>query len=187
MIAAIVELTAEHGYEATQIADIVRTARVARKTLYDNFEGKEDLFLAAFDHSLADLTGSVEQACDGAGESWSNRIEAGLAAFLGFVSERPATARVCMVEALSATPSASARYDAAMQWFVELLKANAPTGTRLPETIEETLVGGVAWIVNQRIRRGEAERAAELLPELSDFVLTPYQEATGGPAAGKRK
>jgi len=46
---ALAELTAEQGYEATKISDIVKRAGVARKTLYDNFEGKEEVFLAAFD------------------------------------------------------------------------------------------------------------------------------------------
>jgi hypothetical protein len=35
-------------------------------------------------------------------------------------------------------------------------------------------VGGVAWILQLQIRRGEAERAPELLSELSQFVLSPY-------------
>ena len=62
-----------------------------------------------------------------------------------------------------------------MQRFVDLLRDNAPAGTGLPDTIEETLVGGVAWILHQQIRRGEAERALDLMPELLDFVLSPYQ------------
>ena len=41
MIDAMAELCAEQGYEATKIADVVRRAHVARKTLYDNFSGKE--------------------------------------------------------------------------------------------------------------------------------------------------
>ena len=49
-----------------------------------------------------------------------------------------------------------------------------PQDEQLPETIEETLVGGVAWIVYQQIRRGEAERAEDLLPELSEFMLAPF-------------
>ena len=49
MMDAMAELSAEQGYEATKIADIVRRAGVARKTLYDNFDGKEEVFLAAFD------------------------------------------------------------------------------------------------------------------------------------------
>ena len=49
---ALAELTAEQGYEATKISDVVKRAGVARKTLYDNFEGKEEVFLAAFDWTL---------------------------------------------------------------------------------------------------------------------------------------
>ena len=49
---AIAELTAEQGYDATKIGDIVRRAGVARKTLYDNFEGKEEVFLSAFDTAV---------------------------------------------------------------------------------------------------------------------------------------
>lgn len=40
-MSSIAELTAERGYEATKIADIVRHAGVARKTLYDNFGAEE--------------------------------------------------------------------------------------------------------------------------------------------------
>ena len=54
MIDAMAELCAEQGYEATKIADVVRRAHVARKTLYDNFYGKEELFLAAFDSAIAE-------------------------------------------------------------------------------------------------------------------------------------
>lgn len=174
MMDAIAELSAERGYEATRIADVVRRAGVARKTLYDNFDGKEDLFLAAIGAALAEVQERVEEACAAAEGVWQTRVEAGLAAFLEFAAEQPALARICMVEALSATRASAARYDDALRAFVELLKRNTPAETSLPDTIEETLVGGVAWIVNQRIRRGDAAEAEELLPELSEFVLSPY-------------
>jgi AcrR family transcriptional regulator len=187
MIDAIAELSSEQGYEATKIADIVRRAGVARKTLYDNFDGKEDLFLAAFDLYLGEVRKEVEEACDATGGAWQQRIESGLAAFLRCVAERPAAARMCMIEALSATPAASTRYDAAVREFVAMLKLNAPAGA-LPETIEETLVGGVSWILSQQIRRGEATRAADLLPELSEFLLSPYHGVLNSPVkAGRRK
>lgn len=174
MMAAIAELSAERGYEATKIADIVRRAGVARKTLYDNFDGKEDLFLAAIGAAVAEVQERVEAACTDAEGVWQNRVEAGLGAFLKFVAEQPAQARMCMVEALSATRASAARHDDALRDFVELLKRSTPAETGLPDTIEETLVGGVAWILNQQIRRGAAAEAEELLPELSEFVLSPY-------------
>lgn len=178
MIAAIAELSAEQGYEATKIADIVSRAGVARKTLYDNFDGKEDLFLSAFDLYFVEAKAAMEAACAEAGDGWQARIEAGLAALLRFVSEQPAAARMCLVEALSATPRSSVSYDLALSAFVELLRDSAPASETLPETIEESLVGGIAWILHQRIRAGETQRIDELLPELSRFLLSPYLGVT---------
>jgi AcrR family transcriptional regulator len=186
MMEAIAELTAERGYEATKIADIVRRAAVARKTLYDNFDGKEDLFLSAIDSAMGEMRVAVEEACEGDDASEAG-IAAGLGALLEWVGEHPAAARMCMVEAISATPSSARLYDAGMRDFVELLRKKAPQGLDLPETMEESLVGGVAWILQQKIRRGEAEQAGELLEELSQFVLSPYLGVGKVGGTGRRK
>jgi AcrR family transcriptional regulator len=187
MMDAIAELTADQGYEATKIADIVRRAAVARKTLYDNFDGKEDLFLSAVDSTLTEMRVVVEERCERTEGASEDRIVAGLEALLDFIAKHPSAARMCMVEAISATPSSARLYDAGMRDFVELLRKSAPDGADLPETIEESLVGGIAWILQQQIRRGEVEQAPELLPELSQFLLSPYLgvEKVGG--TGRRK
>ncbi len=174
---AMAELCAEQGYEATKIADLVRRAGVARKTLYENFDGKEEVLLAAFDTAIDELGQRTEDACAEATGEWIDRVAAGLRAFLAYLAENPAIARMCIVEAVSATPAASARYDDALRRFVELLSGSAPTKTGLPATTEETLVGGVAWILHQQIRRGETEQMADLTPELLGFILSPYQGA----------
>lgn len=171
---ALAELTAEQGYEATKISDIVRRAGVARKTLYDNFEGKEEVFLAAFDSARDEVMRRVEEGGADADGDWQEQIEGGLAAFLGFVAEQPTLARMCMIEALSATPATTKRYEDALEAFVELTRRTLPQDGRLPDTIAETVVGGVAWIVYQQIRRGEAARAEDLLPELTEFMTAPY-------------
>jgi len=173
MMDAIADLTADQGYEATKIADIVRRAAVARKTLYDNFDGKEDLFLSAVDATANEMRVTVEAACARA-DAPEDQIVAGLEALLEFISQHPAATRMCMVESISATRSSARLYDAGMRDFVNLLRNSSLDSAALPETIEESLVGGVAWILQQQIRRGEAERAGELLSELSQFVLSPY-------------
>lgn len=184
IVEATAELMAEQGYEATKIADIVRRAGVARKTLYDNFEGKEEVFLATFDAALEEAMRRIEESCRLVDGGWEDRVEAGLSAFLGYVAEEPALARMCIIEALSATPAAIDRYEAAMHRFVALIAGATPEDDQLPETMEETLVGGIAWIVYQLIRRDETEKAEERLPELLDFILAPYQAA--GRSAGER-
>lgn len=186
MMDAVADLSADRGYEATKIADIVRSAAVARKTLYDNFDGKEDLFLSAVDAVLTEMRMVVEEACESNG-SGEEGIVAGLSALLDYIAEHPAAARMCMVEAISATPSSARLYEAGMRDFVELLRRSAPGGGDLPETMEESLVGGVAWILQQQIRRGESYRVAELLPELSQFVLSPYLGVGKVGGVGRRK
>jgi AcrR family transcriptional regulator len=171
---ALAELSAEQGYEATKISDIVRRAAVARKTLYDNFTGKEEVFLAAFDAAMEEMAGRIEEACAGAGPDLQERIEAGLEAFLDYIADDPALAQMCLIEALSATPATTERYEDALQGFIEMAQSALPQDDRLPETIEETLVGGVAWIAYQQIRRGETKRLTDLLPELSEFMMAPY-------------
>jgi AcrR family transcriptional regulator len=177
---ALAELTAEQGYEATKISDIVKRAGVARKTLYDNFEGKEEVFLAAFDAARDEVLRRVEEGAapdegaDAQDGSWQERVEGGLAAFLAYVAEQPSLARMCMIEALQATPATAKRYEDADKTFVELTRRVLPKDESVPDTIAESLVGGVAWIVRRQIRLGEAERAEDLLSELTEFMMAPY-------------
>lgn len=175
---ALAELTAEQGYEATKISDIVKRAGVARKTLYDNFEGKEEVFLAAFDAARDEVLRRVEEGGAAGEGDWQERVEGGLAAFLGYVAEQPTLARMCMIEAHQATPATAKRYEDAHETFIELTRQVLPKDEGVPGTIAESLVGGVAWIVSKQIRSGETERAEDLLPELTEFMLAPYVGAS---------
>jgi AcrR family transcriptional regulator len=176
MIDAMAELCAEQGYEATKIADVVRRAHVARKTLYDNFSGKEDLFLAAFDTTLADAEAEVVEACDAIDASdWVARTEAGLRVLLEFVAAHPEASRLALIEAPAAGATAAARYEAALDSFIVRLRAAAPPAPSRPATLEEALVGGTVWIVQRQVRRGAAAEAPDLLPELTEFVISPYR------------
>ena len=176
MIDAMAELCAEQGYEATKIADVVRRAHVARKTLYDNFSGKEELFLDAFDVTVAETEAVVADACEPIDESdWEARVEAGLGAILDFLAAHPAEAKLCLVEAPAASPESAARYEAALESFIAQLRAATPGAADRPETLAEALVGGTVWIVQREVRRDAADKAADLLPELAQFVISPYR------------
>ena len=176
IIAALTEETAIQGYRAVTVADIVRRAGIARNTFYDNFSSKEDCFLATQDFAVEEALRRVVEAATRV-ESWQARVSAGLAAFLHYVASEPALARTCIVEALSAGPAAVARYEESLQAFIPLFRIGrkvSPHGDELPGTLEEQIIGGVFWIIYQRIILGEAEQIEQLLPELVEFALTPY-------------
>jgi AcrR family transcriptional regulator len=176
IIAALAEETMAKGYRAITVADIVRRAGIARNTFYENFSSKEDCFLAASEFAVTEALGRVVEAASKF-ESWPARVNAGLAAFLGYVAAEPALARTCIVEALSAGPVAAERYERSIQSFVPLLRLGrkvSPQGEELPETLEETIVGGIFWILYQRIIMGWAEQIEDLRAELVEFCLAPY-------------
>ncbi len=182
IVAALAEETVEKGYRSVTVADIVRRAGIARNTFYENFSSKEDCFLAALEFGVE---GALQRVVDAASEvdSWPARVNVGLAAFLHYAATEPALARACIVEALSAGPAAVERYESSLQAFVPFLRMGrtvSPKGEELPETLEETIVGGIFWILYQRIVMGQVEEIEELRPELVEFSLTPY---IGGEAA----
>ena len=176
IINALAEETMGRGYRAVTVADIVRRAGIARNTFYDNFASKEDCFLATQDFAVEESLSRIVEAASQV-ESWEDRLAAGLGAFLGYVASEPALARTCIVEALSAGPAAVDRYERSIQAFVPLFRMGrkvSAKGEELPTTLEETIVGGIFWILYQRIIMGQAEQIEQLLPELVEFSLTPY-------------
>ncbi len=187
IIAALAAETVEKGYRAVTVADIVRRAGIARNTFYENFSSKEDCFLAACDYAVKEARARVLEAA-GEVEAWPERVRAGLAAFLRYAAAEPALARTCIVEALSAGPAAVERYERSIQAFVPLFRLGREVSSSelLPDTLEETIVGGIFWILYQRIIMGQVEQIESLLDQLVEFSLTPYlgAEAAKRVAAG---
>jgi AcrR family transcriptional regulator len=189
IINALALEVSEQGYRAVTVADVVKRAGIARNTFYENFSSKEDCFLAAQKFAMSAALGRVVEAA-GEIDSWPYRVEAGLAAFLRFVAEEPALARTCMVDALAAAPTSVRYYEESLQAFVSLFRLGrdvSPHGQELPETLEEALIGGVFWILYQRLLVAEPESIGELLPELVEFTLAPYLGAEVARAVAMEK
>jgi AcrR family transcriptional regulator len=176
IVAALAAETTDRGYRAVTVADIVRRAGIARNTFYENFSSKEDCFLAAQDLGVEEALRRVVESA-GEAESWEERVAAGLAAFVGYVTEEPALARTCIVEALSAGDAARERYERSLQEFVPFFEAGREQSAHrddLPENLEGLIIGGIFWILYRSIVRGETDAIEEMLPELVDFALAPF-------------
>lgn len=176
ILEATADLVAEQGFQATTIEMIVRRAKVGYATFYRSFDDKEGAFLALLDDGVESLTARVKEAYDREPE-WPDKVAAGLGAMFEEFAEHPNVARACLAEAGTAGPEAARRQEAAMKQFAPLLRPGRelnPRRAELPETLEETLMGGVMWVVNQRLIGDEVEKLRELLPETVEFLLRPY-------------
>ncbi|MGN6816128.1 MAG: TetR/AcrR family transcriptional regulator [Solirubrobacterales bacterium] len=176
IITAFAAETSERGYRTVTVAHLVKRAGIARKTFYENFSSKEDCFLEAQKFAISSALKRVIEAA-GQSEKWPEQVAAGLAAFLDYIVEEPALARTCMVDALAAGSISAERYEEALRPFIALLKLGrsvSSLGKKLPETMEEAIIGGIFWIIHRRLIGCSVESVPELLPEIVEFALTPY-------------
>jgi AcrR family transcriptional regulator len=176
MLLATAEVVAERGYQKTTIELIAKTARVALSTFYGQFESKEDCFLAAFDESVAAAATVFDELLD-TERPWPEQIASGLEILLEMVVEEEARAKLCLVEAQAAGGPALERYQALLERIAPKLRegrALNPRAERLPDGLEVSIAGGLAWLVHQRLVAGRAEELKGLLPEMLQVTLTPY-------------
>jgi AcrR family transcriptional regulator len=190
MLAAMTETVARRGYRDTTVDQIIKRAGVSRATFYEHFDNREECLLAGFDEALSRLRKRIEAAMR-LQDSWESCMRSGLATLLEFVAGEPALARTCLVEAMSAGPQALARYEAALQSFTPFIRAGrkfAEEGEQLPITLEDSIVGGIVWMLHQRLLSGEVSALPGLLPTMIEFALAPYvgekaaAEVAGGAA-----
>jgi AcrR family transcriptional regulator len=177
ILAATAESISGRGYQETKLEDIVRAAKVGYKTFYKHYPDKEAAFLALLDEAIERTAGRVEAAYQREEGPWADRVGAALGALFEEVATHPEAARAVLVEAVAAGPAAAARHEAALKHLAPLLRPGRelnPRQAELPETLEETLAGGIAWVLGQRLTAGEADQLRGLLPETLEFVLRPY-------------
>jgi AcrR family transcriptional regulator len=175
---AAVDLVAKRGYRGTTVEQIIKRAGVARVTFYENFENREDCLLACFEQGIEEARSRMAAAAVPAeGREWPQLVRAGLAALLDYVASEPAVARTCLVETVTAGPKALAHYERALGSFTFFFSEGrqlAEQGEELPETLEESIVGGIIWMIHQRLVSGEQDEIPGLLPTMLEFSVAPY-------------
>lgn len=169
LFAAMVATVAEKGYEGTTVADVLELAGVSRKTFYRHFADKAECFAETLAVML-DTTVAVLRAQLGRGGQLGSGEEA-LAALLGAAAAQPAAAKVCVIEAFTAGPSARAKLERAvgeLEWLAADLmvdsKAEEAAAGRVPQEMARALLGGIGSLSYHLLAEG---RAAEL-PKLAE-------------------
>jgi AcrR family transcriptional regulator len=176
IITALVDAVAEKGYERTTVADITAAANVSRRTFYEQFSGKEECFVAAYE-MIADHVLESMQAAAEVFDEWPEKVRAALATMLRFLSAEPEVARIYAFEPIAAGGEIAARQRESMKGLIKILEAGRPVhggDHPLPDVTEETLVGGIFSLIVREIIAGRTEQLEDLLPDLVELTLTPY-------------
>jgi AcrR family transcriptional regulator len=172
------ELVAKRGYNAVTVELIVKRARVSFKTFYKHFPNKETCFLAFFDKTVGEGLRQVTSAVTAEPEAiWPEKVVLALHSIFETILVDPLLARAVIVEAPTVGPVIAERYENAINALSPLLRQGreySAQSTELPETLEDTLAGGILWSAYQRLIAGDVDHIESLLPEAVEFVLRPY-------------
>ena len=119
----MVELVAEHGYNAVAVETLSNHARVSKRDFYKHFDSKEECFLATYDIIVSHSVRGILAAAEGE-EEWCERLRLGFLAFADQIASSPDAARLALVEVFAAGAVAVERMQRTNRLFEALVAKN---------------------------------------------------------------
>ncbi|MFC7342816.1 TetR/AcrR family transcriptional regulator [Saccharopolyspora griseoalba] len=176
ILAAVTASVGESGYAKSTVEDFLGRAGVSRKTFYQHFANKEAAFLATYDDLAERVVAAAQKAYASQPDFVASAREA-LAGALRELAADPHAAALGIVEVFAAGPAALERRSEIIGRLTELITEQTedlPNTAPGPNFTAETVIGAVLEVLYNRVRRGEAARLPELLPDLLYCVLAPF-------------
>jgi AcrR family transcriptional regulator len=165
------------GYPSVTVADVVRGARVSRAAFYAHFADKEECFLAATGEGRQLMFSRVASAARAVPPDAPDEqvLRAACRAFLAFLADESAFARVFYIDMPAAGPRAVGRLEDASRRFADLnrtwherARERHPDWPVVPSEAYLALAGATAELVRSKVR---ADRTDEL-PDLEDTLVS---------------
>jgi len=183
LVDAILELSAQVGYQAVSIAQVSAHAGVSSATFYEQFEDKEDCLLAAYLTAAERVLGQMPPVAVGEGD-WSEAAHAALDRLLSALQSDPDSGRVLFVEGLAGgerireeSKRVMGEFERRVQGFLDSTPKDGDT-LDIPAT---AVMGALRNIVSRHLRTHAEDR----LPSLVEDGLA-WVESYAVPAAGAR-
>lgn len=168
------ESCAARGYEATSVDDVCAAAGVTRDCFEQTFASKAECLGATMELIVEAGRKRLDTACVGE-RSWEARLRAGVLTLLDFLAERPAFARVALLEAVPAGGRAALlHHSAKAALLAELESGPDRTGAGIPASAGRGALAGVETLVASRIAAGRAAELKELAGEVVYLLAVPY-------------
>lgn len=199
ILAAMVEVCAEHGAANVTVAHVVERAGVSRRTFYELYRNREDCFLATFDEGMERASRYVLQDYD-PHASWVARLRLALTRLLAFLDVEPGVGQLLIVGSLGAGPAALERRAGAIDRIVAFVQEGSSEAKGVvepPPLTAEGIVGGVLSVLHARLldvlapyahtdgRPQDCGQASllELTGPLMSMIVLPYL----GPVVARRE
>jgi AcrR family transcriptional regulator len=178
---------ADKGYPATTIADVVRHARVSKRTFYEYYPDKEACFLESYAALSGELLDRVAQA--GLACAPEVAIDAAVHAYFSGLDERRELVRAFLSEIHGAGPGAMAlrreihlKFAALLRTSIDRARSRGAKVASLTPEMSIALVGGVNELVLCAVERGQKSA----LGTLADTAIALIRAVVQVPKAANR-
>jgi AcrR family transcriptional regulator len=176
LFAAAAAVFARVGYAEASAEAISREAGMSKATFYEHFANKEECILALFDEAAEQVRRAIAEGAQ-TGDSPETRIRNGIKAFIDALVAYPDHARTLLVEIIGAGPRATARRDAILETFADMLMEQSALtqeayGTARFASPDDAfaLVGAVVELASRQLRHGKPAEPADLEPVIERLV-----------------
>jgi AcrR family transcriptional regulator len=170
---SLIHLTFDDGYASLLDAQIAEFAGISTEVFHRQFAGKEQCFLALLEEIGQDAGRSVRRRM-AAGSSWPESVHLGIGAFVDYLVQHDALARVAFVELFQVGPAIVRHLTGPVEELVRTLTEAAPQPRRGPLIAEQAVTGALWGIVSSYPLGNRLSRLRGLVDQLSFFVLAPY-------------
>jgi AcrR family transcriptional regulator len=155
LLDAALELYGTRGFLATGVKDICRHAGLTDRYFYESFRDGNELFIATFDKTTAELLVLVAQRVSDVAPEPEAQVRAAIESFVRALGDDPRKARIIFSEGASVGPQAERHMRASLRRFATLVAATArphlPPG--MPEHVLHmgalSLVGAIQRVITE--------------------------------------
>jgi AcrR family transcriptional regulator len=177
ILEAVLAVSAQHGFEATSVRDLIAAAGLSHQTFYQHFASKEDAWSAAFDQAFVELFAAAWYAA-APQRSGADKVTAAVSACLNHLAAEPPRARLLLVDAPSAGRAATPAIDEAMEAFTRLVTRAAGDRSKQSAIVPFALVGGIVSLIAGWVIDGRTSELPDLTPALVEIVFVPLFGST---------
>jgi AcrR family transcriptional regulator len=167
VVEAMIELSAQVGYQAASVAQVSTRAGVSSATFYEQFADKEACMLAAYELSRQRIFGHMPRVAGDA--SWSTAARELLGGLSAGLQQDPAAGRVLFIEALAGGQAIRGERERTLERFERQVQRFLDS--RETETLDipvAALEGARRHIVARHLRTN----SEDLLPALVEDIVT---------------
>jgi AcrR family transcriptional regulator len=182
--AALVELVAARGYQATTVDHVLKLAGVERAAFHRHFAGVEECFAATWEAVDRELTGLMAAAF-GRRTRWRDRLRDALLAGLGYLAQDESRARLYVAEVVYVSDEMRDRQRRSLGRLsatIDLGRGGEDGEEQVSSEIADAVSGAIWHRAHQLIQTGRGKDLPAELPRFMYIAVLPYRGADAAKA-----